>query len=610
VADPAAFWDEVWTRLGVLGERGDGPAVASGPDLAGTRFFPGATLNLATNLLRRSGPGDALVFVREDGVRRVLSWDALSAQAAAFAGVLRAHGVGRGDRVAAWMPNTPETVVAMLGTAAVGGVFTSASPDFGVAGVLDRFAQVEPAVLVAADGYVYAGRRHDRRAALRDVLPGLPSLRHCLVVGELETAPDLDGLPGARRWDAALAEHAGAALDPVPVGVDDAAFVLYSSGTTGRPKAIVHRAGGVLLKHLVEHQLHCDVRPGDRVCYYTTCGWMMWNWLVSALASEATVVLYDGSPFHPADAVLFDLLEREQVTLFGTSAKYLDTAAQRGLEPRSTHRLDALRTITSTGSPLSAERFAWVYEAVAPDVHLASISGGTDIVGCFVLGDPTRPVRAGEIQGPALGLDVDVVDDAGSSLREQPGVRGELVCGNAFPSMPRTFWGPDGDSRFRAAYFGRFPGLWAHGDFASRTEAGGFVIHGRSDATLNAGGVRIGTAELYRQVEQLPEVVESLAIGQAWDGDTRIVLFVRLIEGAVLDEGLIDRIRRRLREECSPRHVPARVIAVDDLPRTRSGKLAELAVADVVHGRPVANTEALANPDSLALFADLPALQA
>ncbi|MEI8081116.1 MAG: acetoacetate--CoA ligase, partial [Actinomycetes bacterium] len=533
--------------------------------------------------------------------------------------------VGAGDRVAAWMPNVPETMIAMLATASLGATFTSTSPDFGVAGVLDRFGQVEPTVLVAADGYVYANRRHSRLDRLAQIVDGLPTLRAVLVHGELDDEPDLTWSasgasdPAVLRWTQALAlgrrvaeRDAEADSDP---GVheqlfafDQPLYVLYSSGTTGIPKAIIHRAGGVLLKHLVEHQLHCDIRAGDRVFYFTTCGWMMWNWLATVLASGATAVLYDGSPFHPTRDVMWDLVEQESVTLFGTSAKYLDASAKAGAVPIDSHDLTALRTICSTGSPLAREGFEFVYSKVKADLHLASISGGTDLVGCFVIGDPTRPVFAGEIQGPALGMAVDIWDEDGSSLRDVPDQRGELVCTEAFPSMPLGFWNDPDGSKLAGAYYERFPGVWAHGDFASWTSRGGVVIHGRSDATLNSAGVRIGTAEIYRVVEKLPQVVEALAIGQQWDNDTRIVLFIRLAPGCDLDEALIKTIALQLRENCSPRHVPAKVVAVADLPRTRSGKLAELAVADVVHGREVRNKGALANPESLELFVDLPEL--
>ena len=618
---PGDFWDVIWGECGVVGDRGDGPAYVlppAGQDMRSAKFFPAALISYGQNLLEggtRPGANDeAIVFQREDGVRRSVSWTELNDSAVALASFLAGAGVEPGDRVAAWMPNVPETIVAMIATSLLGATFTSTSPDFGVAGVLDRFGQVEPKVLIAADGYVYANKQHSRLELLAEVVAGLPTLEAVIVHGELSAAPNLTGV---REVNGAipvldfeqaigvgrLAVSQGRGIDPYRLyRFDQPLYILYSSGTTGVPKCIVHQAGGLLLKHVVEQQLHCDIRPGDRVFYFTTCGWMMWNWLASALASGATIVLYDGSPFHPERDVMWDLVEREGVTLFGTSAKFLDASAKAGAHPGDSHNLDALRTICSTGSPLSAEGFEFVYTDVKSDVHLASISGGTDLCGCFVLGDPTRPVYAGQIQGPALGMAVDVWDVDGNSLRAIPDSRGELVCTMAFPSMPLGFWADADGSKYAGAYFERFPGVWAHGDFASWTHQGGVVIHGRSDATLNAGGVRIGTAELYRQVDQLPQVHESLAIGQSWDDDTRIVLFVRLSDDTELTEDLVREIKVRLRERCSPRHVPARVVAVADLPRTRSGKLAELAVADVVHGRAVRNVEALANPESLALF--------
>ena len=582
--------------------------------MRGARFFPQARLNYAENLLhaRPGAAAEAIISVREDGRRRVLSWDELRDRTLALAGALSDWGVGPGDRVAAWLPNGPEAVIAMLATSWIGAVFTSTSPDFGAAGLLDRFGQVRPKVLLVADGYCYGNKQHDRLPLLPQVLAGLPDTQRVVVVAELASPVQvrrrLVGLqlpvPSVMFDDAV-----GPAPQVVRHSFETPGFILYSSGTTGVPKCIVHRGAGILLKHLTEHQLHCDVRPGDRVFYYTTLGWMMWNWQVSALASAATLVLYDGSPFHPEPAVLMDLAEAEAVTLFGTSAKYLDAAAKAGLRPAVTHHLPALRTITSTGSPLAAEGFDYVYRDVKRDVHLASISGGTDLCGCFVLGNPTLPVYPGEIQGPALGMAVDVWDEHGRSLAGQPGVRGELVCPTPFPSMPLRFFGDDDGTRYDAAYFQRFAPVWTHGDFASRTRHGGFVIHGRSDATLNAGGVRIGTAEIYRQVEQLPEVLEALAIGQEWDGDTRIVLFLRLAADAQLDDELRQRVTYLLRTQCSPRHVPARIVAVADMPRTRSGKLAELAVADVVNGRVVRNVTALANPESLAAYAGIADLQ-
>jgi acetoacetyl-CoA synthetase len=607
------FWNAVFSRW-IIGDRGNGPACV-GDDMEHARFFPDAAVCYAENLLAGSntaggGPASvAVTFIREDDIRRTLTWAELSDHAFAFAAFLRANGVGQGDRVAAWLPNTPEVLVAMLGTSLVGAVFTSTSPDFGVPGVLDRFGQVEPTVLVGTDGYVYAGKHQPRLARLAEVAEGLPSVRVTVVVGELEDTPDLSTLPAAVSWSDAVRQ--GAALprpEPVRLPLSAPGFILYSSGTTGAPKCIVHGGGGLALKHAVEQRLQCDIRPDDVVFYFTTCGWMMWNWLVSGLSCGASLVLYDGSPFHPAPDRLWDLVDELGITFFGTSAKYIDASRKAGVIPRETHDLGTLRTIASTGSPLVAEGFEYVYTSVKADLHLASISGGTDICGCFVAGDPTRPVYRGEIQGPVLGMAVDVYDEDGSSLRDSPGVHGELVCTAPFPSMPVSFWNdPDGE-RYHSAYFSRFPGIWAHGDFASWTPHDGLVIHGRSDATLNAGGVRIGTAEIYRQVERLPEVMEALAVGQEWDDDTRIVLFVRMADNTVLDDAVVGTIKRTLRENCSPRHVPAMIVAVDDLPRTRSNKLAELAVADVIHGREVRNQEALANPESLEYFKDLPQL--
>lgn len=629
---PGDFWDVIWGECGVVGDRGDGPAYVLPParsDMRSARFFPAATLSLTENLLaggQRPGAGEfAIIYRREDGIRRTLTWPQLAEQVERMTAFLRSVGVTTGDRVAAWMPNVPETVIALMATANLGATFTSTSPDFGVAGVLDRFGQVQPKVLIAADGYVYANRKHDRLDRLSAVIEGLDSLVAVVVHGELNDEPNLadvrdrvavgdnhSQLPvvswaQATSAGAALLARTGPAASQL-VAFDHPLFILYSSGTTGAPKCIVHRTGGVLLKLLVEHQLHCDIRPGDRVFYFTTCGWMMWNWLTLTLASGATIVLYDGSPFHPERDAMWDIVEAERVTLFGTSAKYLDAAAKAGALPASTHDLVDLRTICSTGSPLSVDSFEYVYREVKSDVHLASISGGTDLCGCLVLGDPTRPVYAGEIQGPALGVAVDVWDPQGNSMRGQPAEQGELVCTQAFPSMPLAFWHDPTGAKYTAAYFERYPDIWAHGDFASWTDHGGVVIHGRSDATLNSAGVRIGTAEIYGQVEQLPEILEALAIGQRWEDDTRIVLFVRLAAGVGLDDELANRIAVCLRDNCSPRHVPARVIAVADLPRTRSGKLAELAVTDVVHGRAVRNHEALANPESLELFVDLPGL--
>lgn len=605
VDHPARFWQEVWKFCGVVASR-EADEVLVDPDaMPGARWFVGARLNFAQNLLRRRDATPAILFVREDGLRRELSWDALWDAVARFVAGLRAEGIGLDDRIAAYLPNIPETVVAALSASAVGAIFSSCSPDFGVRGVLDRFGQIEPKILITVDGYLYGGKRIDIRAKVAELAAALPSLERVVVVPFLESQPDLSAIPNAVLWDAFCA-RSGEPLRFEQLPFDYPLYVLYSSGTTGMPKAIVHGQGGTLIQHLKEHRLHTDLRPGERIFYYTTCGWMMWNWLVSALASEATIVLFDGSPFHPGPQALWDLAQRERITVFGTSAKYLQAIEKAGVEPARTHDLSALKAILSTGSPLLAESFDYVYSKIKRDVHLASISGGTDIVSCFVLGNPAGPVWRGEIQMRGLGMAVAVFDETGRPVRGQ---RGELVCTKPFPSMPVGFWNDPEGKRYRKSYFERFPGVWCHGDWAEITEHDGVIIYGRSDATLNPGGVRIGTAEIYRQVEQIDEVLESVCVGQEWEGDQRIILFVRLRDGLVLDDALRERIRKNIRENASPRHVPAKIIQVADIPRTMNGKISELAVRDVIHGRPVANTEALANPQALELFRDLPELR-
>jgi acetoacetyl-CoA synthetase len=602
----ADFWSLVWDDVGVIGDRGE-RAYVPGDHMWSARFFPDARLNFAENLVEGGDRPDdevAIAYVREDGSRRSLARGELRAQVAAFAAALRDAGVEPGERVAAWMPHVPETVIAMLGAASVGAVFTSTSADFGTAGVIDRFGQVEPVVLVAADGYHYGGKVFDRRAQLGEIVRRLPSVRIVVYVDQLgrELPDDVDGLVRFEDW---IGPHLGSQPSYERLPFDHPIYILYSSGTTGTPKCMVHRAGGVLIKHMQEQRHHVDVHPGDTVFYFTTCGWMMWNWLASALASGASIVLYDGNPFQPGPEALFDMAADLGVSMFGISAKYVDAVSKSGLIPKETHDLPALRTIASTGSPLSPEGFAFVYDSIAEDVHLASVSGGTDLCGCFVGGDPTLPVYAGEIQGPSLGMAVEVYDDDGNSVR---GEQGELVCTKPFPSMPLTFWGPDGDTRYHAAYFDRFPGVWTHGDFAMWTEHGGMVILGRSDATLNAGGVRIGTAEIYRIVEQFPQIVEAVVVGQRMGVDTRVVMFVKLAESEELTPELEAEIRRRLRTEESPRHVPEIIATVQDIPRTRSGKVTELAVTAAVNGDPVKNTEALANPEALDLYRNRPEL--
>lgn len=605
VASPEQFWVSVWEDGGVIGERGE-RVLLDAERMPGARWFPDARLNYAENLLRRRDAADAVVFWGEDRVQRRLSHAELHLAVARLAAALRGLGVEPGDRVAAYLPNLPETLIALLATASLGAIFTSASPDFGVQGVLDRFGQVQPKVLIASDGYFYAGKTIDCLHKLADIVAQLPTLRRVLVVPYVQSDPDLSAIDRAETFAVFVApyrETTEIRFEPLPF--DHPLFIVYSSGTTGVPKCILHGAGGILLQHIKEHRLHCDIKPGDRVFYYTTCGWMMWNWLMSGLASGATLLLYDGSPFAGDGRILFDYADAEDMTHFGTSAKFLDAAAKQGLEPRATHRLQALRVMTSTGSPLMPEGFDYVHARIKPDLQLASISGGTDILSCFVLGNPALPVWRGEIQCRGLGMAVDVWDDDGNPLR---GAKGELVCTRPFPSMPIGFWSDPDGSRYRAAYFERFPGVWCHGDFCEITPHGGLVIHGRSDATLNPGGVRIGTAEIYRQVERLEAVVESLVIAQDWPPerptDVRLVLFVKLREGLELDEALAERIRRTIRDNATARHVPARIIQVPDMPRTRSGKLVELAVRNLVHGRAVSNREALANPEVLAHFRD------
>jgi len=604
IDEPEAFWSRLWDFTGVIGEKGT-KILVDREKMPGAGWFPEARLNYAENLLRYRDDGEALVFWGEDKVERRLSRAGLYAEVARFQQFLIASGVGEGDRVAAYLPNLPETLIAMLATTALGAIWSSASPDFGVQGVLDRFGQIEPKVLLCVDGYWYNGKPVDCLGKNAEVVAQMPSLRKTVVVPYLAERPEIDAIANALSWHDLPAVDAKKEVIFRRLPFAHPLFIMFSSGTTGVPKCIVHCHGGVLLQHLKEHLLHSDVRRGDRLFYFTTCGWMMWNWLVSGLAAGATLLLYDGSPFAAGGTVLFDYAAAEKMTHFGTSAKFIDAAAKLGLTPGKTHDLASLRAMFSTGSPLSPEGFDWVYREIKQDILLASISGGTDIVSCFVLGNPVLPVYRGEIQCRGLGMAVDVFDEAGMPVRSE---KGELVCTQPFPVMPVGFWNDADGAKYRAAYFERFPNIWCHGDFSELTAHDGMIIYGRSDATLNPGGVRIGTAEIYRQVEQLPEILESLVIGQDWppgrNDDVRVVLFVKLQDGHSLDAVLIDRIKQQIRANTTPRHVPAKVVQVADIPRTKSGKIVELAVRNVVHAQPVKNVEALANPEALAYFRD------
>jgi acetoacetyl-CoA synthetase len=604
ISDRETFWTAIWDFCGVKGERG-ARALISGDVMLEARFFPDAKLNFAENLLSAEGSGDALIFRGEDKVQDRWSWDRLRSLVSQLQQAYRALGIGEGDRIAAMMPNMPETLACMLAAASIGAVWSSCSPDFGEQGVLDRFGQITPKLFIVCDAYWYGGKLQDVKAKASAVAKslGVPSVI-------VHYAGDADAVaaetPGACMLASFLAPYAVKPVEFVPLPFSHPLYILFSSGTTGVPKCIVHSAGGTLLQHLKEHRLHCGLERGEKLFYFTTCGWMMWNWLASGLAVGATLCLFDGSPFAPDGNVLFDYAEAEKFAVFGTSAKYIDAVRKSGLTPRTSHDLSSLRLMTSTGSPLSPEGFTFVYEGIKEDVQLASISGGTDIVSCFVLGNPLQPVWRGEIQGAGLGLAIDVWNDEGKPVRQE---KGELVCTKAFPSMPAGFWNDPDGAKYKAAYLERFDNIWCHGDFAEWTAHGGLVIHGRSDATLNPGGVRIGTAEIYNQVEQLDEVLEAICIGQDWDDDVRVILFVRLAPGVVLTDELTKVIKSRIRTGASPRHVPAKIIAVSDIPRTKSGKIVELAVREIVHGRPVRNKEALANPEALELFDGLEELR-
>jgi acetoacetyl-CoA synthetase len=609
---PEEFWPAVADFTGMVFDKSwedaSGSVLVDRQQMPGAKWFTGSRLNFAANLLHFNDDHPAIIFRDESGGRRELSYAELRRQVAGTAKALRAAGVVAGDRVAGFLPNCPEAIVAMLSATSIGAIWSSCSPDFGVNGVLDRFKQIEPKVLFAADGYRYAGKRIDSLEVVAQLSAQIESLQQIVIIPFLGGEPDISEISAAALLPAFVDLDAvdGDDLQFESLPFDHPVYIMYSSGTTGAPKCIVHGAGGSLIQHLKEHVLHTDVNRTDRLFFFTTCGWMMWNWLVSGLASGATLVLYDGSPFSPDPGVLWRIAEEEGITIFGAGAKYLAAIEKSGFIPRDECELNALKTVLSTGSPLAPASYDFVYSAVKDDVCLASISGGTDLLACFALGNTALPVYHGQLQCLGLGMAVEIFDDAGRPL--PAGGKGELVCTRPFPSMPVGFWNDPDGSRYHAAYFQRFPNIWAHGDYAERTRQGGLIMHGRSDAVLNPGGVRIGTSEIYREVERLPEVLDSVAIGQAWQDDTRVILFVVLRDSIALDQALEDAIRGAIRSGASPRHVPAKIIAVSDIPRTLSGKVVELAVRSVVHGEAVKNVDALANPAALDNFRNLPEL--
>jgi len=605
VTDIPAFWEDVWEFCGVIASHGFDRVVDDPGRMPGARWFAGARLNFAENLLRYRDERTAIIFRGEGGESGRLSYRELSGRVARLARSLRQAGVVPRDRVAGFMPNLPETVIAMLASVSLGAVWSSCSPDFGIRGALDRFGQIEPKVLFTADGYSYGGKRFDSLERVRGIAREIPSIRQVVVVPYLDRSPDLGAIPSAMLWDDFVSGE-GTALDFVQLPADQPLYIMYSSGTTGPPKCMLQGTAGILVHHLKELMLHTDLKRGDTILYLTTCGWMMWNWLVSSLAVGATIVLYEGSPFHPDPAALWRLASDEGVTVFGTSARYLAALEKSGARPGREHDLSRLRTILSTGSPLSAEGFRYVCREVKGDVQLASISGGTDLNGCFALGNPLAPVYEGELQCRGLGMRVEVYNDSGEPVTGEPG---ELVCTAPFPSMPLRFWNDPDGSKYRHAYFERFPGVWTHGDWCELTEGGGMIIHGRSDATLNPGGVRIGTTDIYRIVETFAVISDSLAVGQKWQGDERVILFVRMADGAKLSRELEERLKQAIRENVSPRHVPAKIIPIADIPYTINMKKVELAVRNIIHGEPVKNRDALANPEALELYRDLAELK-
>ena len=606
IDNPDLFWTKFWDHADMIGDKGD-TIIASPDQMLGGQFFPNGTINYAENMLRHQNDKTAIIFRNEKGAERTISFNELYDQTSLWVQALKVAGVKQGDRVAACMPNCPETIIACLAAASIGATWSSASPDFGAQGLIDRFAQIEPTVLISVDAYYHTGKTIDCLGKIATVQQSIPNLSQTIIVPFCDETPDTSGLQNAILSTDLLGQFTPQTIHFATLPFNHPLFIMFSSGTTGVPKCIVHGHGGTLIQHLKEHRLQCDFKAEDRLFYFTTCGWMMWNWLITGLANGSTLLLYDGNAFYPNRHALWDFTSNHKATLFGTAAKYIDAMRNAKMRPMDTHDLGSLKMITSTGSPLVHESFDYVHDSIKHDVHLASISGGTDIVSCFMLGNPISPVWRGEIQCAGLGLALDVFDDDGHP--QTIGISGELVCTQPFPCMPVGFWNDPNDIKFHQSYFDTHKNVWAHGDWVEKTPHDGFIIHGRSDATLNPGGVRIGTAEIYRQVEQIPEVAEAIAVGQEWKDDIRIILFVTLNDGAVLDDQLQSKIKTAIRTGASPRHVPARIIEVGDIPRTKSGKITELAVKHIIHGRSVKNKEALANPEALELYKDITAIQ-
>ena len=591
---PDEFWSKFWSFAGVLSETKGELVIENPHNIEKARFFPQAKLNFAENLLKRRDNQVAIVFYGEDKVKTTMTYAELYHQTSQLVQAFKEWGIKPGDRIASFLPNMEHTIVAMLASSAIGAVFSTCSPDFGTDGVIDRFGQISPKVLITADGYHYNGKSFDCLERIKTITTAVPSIENTLIVPYINPEPVV--ADSQHVWGKLLQNYSPQDIQFAQLPFGHPLYILYSSGTTGQPKCIVHSAGGTLLQHMKEHMLHCDVKPGDKMFYFTTCSWMMWHWLVTGLASDASLVLYDGSPTYPSPTRLFDIADEAGVTLFGTSAKFIDAIAGMGAKPAETNNLSTIRTITSTGSPLVPESYDYVYKDIKDDVNLASISGGTDIISCFMIGNPVTPVWRGELQTAGLGMDVQVYDQDGQAVIAE---KGELVCTNPFPSQPIGFWNDENSEKYHDAYYAEYPGIWHHGDFVEQTNHGGYIIHGRSDAVLNPGGVRIGTAEIYRQVEQIEEVMEAIVVGQNWQRDVRVVLFIKLQDGIILDDGLRMRIKKQIRSQTTPRHVPAVILQVADIPRTRNGKIAELAVRNIIHDEPIKNLGSLANPESL-----------